>query len=154
MRSPLVYRGPREVKPMRGTLVLAILNVKSSYRRNLEEPVKGKRDVPDTLQWWIPSGPKDAWRIKTFALDHDIHTYSIGRGKHELVDVAQENNRKHYGEVIAAQHVLEFADCTDAKEVRQVFRGLGLPPRLEVAEGRFAFWQPDAAKYHTQSQPE
>jgi len=139
---------------MRGTLVLAILNVKSSYLQNVEEPLKGKRDVPDSLQWWIPPGPKSAWRIKTFAMDHDIHIYSIGRSNRELVELAQENNLKHYGEVIAVQHVLEFADCTDAKEVRQVFKTAGLPPRLEVAEGRFAFWKPDAAKYRTQSQPE
>src|SRR5262245_38647949 len=114
---------------MRGTLVLAVLSVKSSYLREVEEPLDGADDVPDTLQWWI--GEDVAWRIKTYALDHDIHTHSVDRGGHDLVALAQTNNRKHYGDVIASQHVLEFQDCTDAKEVRRVFKGVGLEPRLE-----------------------
>ncbi|HEV3082078.1 MAG TPA: hypothetical protein VGY66_20015 [Gemmataceae bacterium] len=136
---------------MQGTLVLAVLNVKSSYVRDVEESLEGEDDIPDTLQWWI--GPESAWRIKTFALDHDIHVYSVGPGSTELVELAQENNAKHYGEVIACQHILAFKDCEDTKEVRRVFKKTGLSPRLEVATGRFAFWKPDDAKYRTQSQP-
>jgi len=136
---------------MQGTLVLAVLNVKSSYLRDVEESLEGKDDIPDTLQWWI--GPESAWRIKTFALDHDIHVYSVGPGSAELVELAQENNAKHYGEVIACQHILAFKDCEDTKEVRRLFKKTGLSPRLEVATGRFAFWKPDDAKYRTQSQP-
>src|SRR5262245_52474850 len=136
---------------MRGTLVLAVLNVKSSYLQEIEEPLDGEGDIPDTLQWWIAAG--NAWRIKTFALDHDIHTCAMDKGGPELVELAQANNLKHYGDVVDSQHVLEFQDCTDAKEVRRVFRRVGLPPRLEVAEGQFAFWKPDEAKYRTQSQP-
>jgi hypothetical protein len=130
---------------------MAVLNVKSSYRQEIEEPLDGESDIPDTLQWWI--GTDGAWRIKTFALDHDIHTYAVGGAGPNLVELAQANNLKHYGDVIDAQHVLEFQDCTDNKEVRRVFRRIGLTPRLEVAEGRFAFWKPDEAAYRTQSQP-
>jgi hypothetical protein len=136
---------------MRGILVLAVLNVKSSYLQEIEEPLGGVGDIPDTLQWWI--APDSAWRIKTFALDHDIHTHSIDKGGPDLVELAQANNLKHYGDVVESQHVLEFHDCTDMKEVRRVFQRVGLPPQLEVAEGRFAFWKPDEAKYRTQSQP-
>jgi hypothetical protein len=136
---------------MQGTLVLAVLNVKSSYLQEIEESLIGASDIPDTLQWWI--APDRAWRIKTFALDHDIHTYSIDQGGPNLVELAQANNLKHYGDVVDAQHVLEFQDCTDSKEVRRVFRRIKLPPRLEVSEGRFAFWKPDTCEYRTRSQP-
>jgi len=136
---------------MRGTLVLAVLNVKSSYLREIEEPLDSESDVPDTLQWWITRD--NAWRIKTFALDHDIHTHSIDKGGPDLVEFAQANNLKHYGDVVESQHVLVFQDCTDMQDVRRVFMRAGLPPQLEVAEGRFAFWKPDEAKYRTQSQP-
>jgi hypothetical protein len=62
---------------MKGTLLLTILNIQSSCARDLEETVVDASCVPDTLQWWI--GSEEAWRIRTYALDHDIHTYSIGR---------------------------------------------------------------------------
>ena len=136
---------------MQGTLILAVLNVKSSYSREVEEPLEGNNDIPDTLQWWI--GTESAWRIKTFALDHDIHIYSVGSGSEELIQLALDNNSEHYDDVIACQHVLEFNDCGDVKEVQRLFKKTGLSPRLEVATGRFAFWKPDDAKYSTQSQP-
>jgi len=136
---------------MQGTLVLAVLNVKSSYLRDVEKSLEGEDDIPDTLQWWI--GPENAWRIKTFALDHDIHVYSVGPGSAELVELTQENNAKHYGEVIACQHILAFKDCEDAKEVRRVFKKTGLSPRLEVATGRFAFLEAGRREVQDTVQP-
>jgi hypothetical protein len=136
---------------MQGTLVLAILNVKSSYLREVEELVSGPLDVPDTVQWWIAADA--AWRIKTFALDHDIHTHSIGVPKADLIRVAEDNTAKHYGDVINVRHLLHFVDVTNADEVAGVLRSADLAPRLEVAPGRFAFWKPDDAEYHTQSEP-
>lgn len=136
---------------MKGTLILTLLKVKSSYLRELEEPLSDAGDVPDTLQWWLSS--ELAWRIKTFALDRDIHTYSIGSPGPTWVQVARENDQKHYGDVISLTRVLEFEDCTDVEEVTRVFRSAGLEPRLEVAAGRFAFWKPDEGRYWTQSQP-
>jgi hypothetical protein len=136
---------------MRGTLVLAILEVRSSYVDEVEEPLRSPDDVPDTLQWWIDAN--GAWRIKTFALDHDIHVHSVGTTKPGLVDLAQANNKKHYGDVISRQYVFEFFDCTDDEEVRRTFATHKLPPRLEIAPGRFAFWKPDDEEYRTKSTP-
>jgi hypothetical protein len=136
---------------MQGTLILAILNMKSSYAQEVEESLERDDDIPDTLQWWI--GTESAWRIKTFALDHDIHVYSVGPGNEALVQLALDNNTKHYGDVIACQHVLQLTDCEDSEEVQKLFHSIGLASRLEVAPGRFAFWKPDDAKYSTQSQP-
>ena len=136
---------------MQGTLLLAILTTKSSYVQVTEENVNGPSDIPDTLQWWI--APYSVWRIRTYALDHDIHTHEITGITSDVLKLAYTNNQKHYGEITAAQHELNFADCTDQEEVRADFARIGLAPRLEVAAGRFAFWKPDDARYFTQSTP-
>lgn len=118
---------------MQGTLVLTILTVQSSYIREIEEPVNNDTDVPDTVQWWI--APTGSWRIKTFAMDHDIHTYAIGdhtfpiENDGELRDLAQE---RHYWNVMHSQHFIELADCLDREEIVRAFRAEGLEPRVEI----------------------
>jgi hypothetical protein len=136
---------------MKGTLVLAILNVKSSYIAEIEKPLEGRDDVADTLQWWIASDR--AFRIKTFALDHDIHVHGLSKGGPSIVELAAANNSKNYGDVIARQHVITLEDCTDRDAVATAFAAIGLPPLLEVEPEQFAFWKPDEAKYRTQSRP-
>ena len=135
---------------MRGTLLMAILTTKSSYIQEIEEPVDGPSDVPDTLQWWI--APEVTWRIRTYALDHDIHTHEI-RGLADALRVARANNEKNYGDVISVQHQFDFADCTDKSETDAALAAAGLEQRLEIAADRFAFWKPDDARYRTQSAP-
>ena len=135
---------------MRGTLLLAILTTKSSYVQEVEEPIDGSSDVPDTLQWWI--APEVTWRIRTYALDHDIHAHEM-RGLVDAIRLARANNEKNYGDIISVQHQFDFADCTDKSETDAAMSAAGLEPRLEVAAGRFAFWKPDDAKYRTQSTP-
>jgi len=134
---------------MQGTLVLTILTVRSSYIQEIEEPL-GDSGVPDTIQWWI--APTGSWRIRTYAIDHDIHTHSVG-GANNLRELALQNAQKHYGDVIRSQHVIELTDCLDRNETEHAFRAIGLEPRTEIAAGRFAFWKPDEGRYHTQSQP-
>jgi hypothetical protein len=73
---------------MRGTLVLAILSIQSSYARDVEQSLDTPDDVPDTLQWWV--SPQGSWRIKTYALDHDIHTHDVGSHT-DLVRLAQRD---------------------------------------------------------------
>ncbi|HTO63681.1 MAG TPA: hypothetical protein VMM15_20775 [Bradyrhizobium sp.] len=136
---------------MQGTLVLAILTVRSSYARQIEERLVDHADVPDTLQWWIAAG--GSWRIRTYAIDHDIHTHQVDGDPTRLLTLASEGNRKHYGDVLAAEHVLHFADSHDWSDVDAKFRAIGLAPRLEIAADRFAFWKPDDARYATKSRP-
>lgn len=137
---------------MRGTLVLAILTIRSSYLRNVEETVPDDGRAPDTVQWWI--APTGTWRIKTFALDHDIHTHSIGIGDvAQTIELALTNTRKHYGDVTRSQHVIELADFTDEKATNAAFQASGLEARIEISAGRFAFWKPDDGRYYTQSEP-
>jgi len=136
---------------MPGTLLLAVLSVKGSYADEIEIPLDGPDDIPNTLQWWISD--VSAWRIVTFAIDRDIHTYRIGGEPEKMLALALENNRKHYGDIIAAVHTLEFADCHDAAEVAATFAAVGLEPRLEVAGDDFAFWKPEDVPYETKSTP-
>jgi hypothetical protein len=136
---------------VRGTLVLAVLTIKSSYARNVEIALEQRNDVPDTLQWWF--GDSACWRIRTYALDHDIHTFQIGDSRNTNLTLATANNLKHFGDVFREQHVVKFANCTDRDELNRQFVRIGLIPRMEISAGRFAFWKPDDANYWTQSTP-
>jgi hypothetical protein len=144
-------RNTKDVQAMRGSLLLAILTIKSSYIQEIEEPVDGLSDAPDTLQWWIT--PEVTWRIRTYAIDHDIHTHEM-HGLADAIRVARANNEKNYGDIIAVQHQIEFADCTDKHETDAKLMSAGLEPHLEIAAGRFAFWKPDDVRYRTQSTPQ
>jgi hypothetical protein len=133
---------------MRGILVLAVLTIKSSYSQNVELAVADADDVPDTVQWWLGEG--GCWRLRTYAIDHDIHTYKIGNGQ-GMLELAQANNQNNFGDVIKAHHVIHFVNCGDPSELAAEFGRIGLCPRLEISPGRFAFWKPDEAVYSTKS---
>jgi hypothetical protein len=136
---------------MKGSLLLTILTVKASYARDVEQPLANLADVPDTLQWWLAD--TGVWRIRTYALDHDIHTYHIGGRTGDSLHLARTLNRRHYDAITADEHLVTFADCSDPAEVDARFHSIGLPPRLEIAPRRFAFWKPDDAAYRTQTVP-
>jgi hypothetical protein len=136
---------------MQGTLLLAILNVRSSYIEGMELPLATADLVPDTLQWWI--GPATAWRIRTYAIDHDIHIHEVAGHPEEIIALAKENNRKHYAQIIEAEYSLTFVNCQDQAEVDKECRRIGIAPRLEISTGRFAFWKPDDVRYATRSRP-
>jgi hypothetical protein len=139
------------VHRMQGTLVLGILTIRSSYARQIELPLGADAQVPDTLQWWITA--TGSWRIRTYAIDHDIHTHQVDGNRDDVLALAFEGNRKHYGDVLAAEHLVQFTDCQSSSEVRDKLRAIGLEPGLEVAAGRFAFWKPDDAKYSSKTSP-
>jgi hypothetical protein len=138
---------------MQGTLLLAILTVKGSYASGVEVefPLEALDDVPDTVQWWV--APNGVWRIRTFAVDHDIHTFKIGGQTEDAVAMARSNNQKNFGDVSKAEYTLAFVDCRNELEVRSQFESIELPARLEVAGNDFAFWKPDDAEYATKTAP-
>lgn len=131
----------------RRTLILAILDIRSSYREKRAE--HADRETPDTVQWWMSDN--GSWRIQTFGIDHDIHLHRITGGDTEYFI---ENTRKHFGDVIRELHTLEFSDYTDPEVVKTVLQGAGLRPELEISDHGFAFWNPDQGHYRTQSYPE
>src|SRR5688500_12089589 len=102
-----------EIYIMQGTLVLTILAVQSSYLREIEEPLDDNSGPPDTPQWGI--APTGARRIRTYAIDHDIHIHAVGPAD-GLRELALENTQTHYGDVILSQHVIELADWRDRSE--------------------------------------
>ena len=77
---------------MRGILVLAVLTIKSSYSQNVELAVTDADDVPDTVQWWLGAG--GCWRLRTYAIDHDIHTYKIDNSSQATLELARTNDQR------------------------------------------------------------
>lgn len=132
-------------------LVLALLTVESSYIDEVERPRSG---VPDTVQFWL--GSESQWRVKTFAIDHDIHVYRLGDAKAEdsiSQERAELNIRKSYGDVLESLQVICFPEPIDAASSALILREHGLFGALEVAPAGFAFYNPDNARYRTQSEP-
>jgi hypothetical protein len=136
---------------MRGILLLAVLNIMGSYSREVENPLESADDIPDTLQWWF--GESGCWRIRTYALDHDVHAFQIGNSLRTTLELAEKNNRDNYGDIIATQHVIHFVNCANRVELEAEFGRIGLVPRLQFDLSRFVFWKPDDAEYLTKSSP-
>ena len=133
-------------------LVIALLTVQSSYLRDVEEP---RGTIPDTVQFWY--SPNSHWRIKTFAMDHDIHVHEIrkkGTDQSYSVEQAKANTERNYGDVLDRLLVIEIADPTDSDAVTRILRAHGLPGSLEVGKSGVAFYNPDGGRYHSQSRPE
>jgi len=130
------------------TLILAILDIRSSYLEDRREPAE--RETPDTVQWWV--GPDLTWKIRTFGIDHDLHLHQVRGGD---ADFFLEHTRKDFDGLIRAIYKLEFKDYTDEAERDRVLVEAGLHAGLEVAEPHgFAFWNPDYGVYKTKSYPE
>jgi hypothetical protein len=132
-------------------LILALLTTESSYQAEIERPAAG---VVDTVQFWV--GPAVPSRIRTYAIDHDIHVYSLGaRPDGSLFEAseAQAHIRKHYSDILGTLYVLKFKDPGNADEVSRVFAANGLAGTLEIAPAGFAFYNPDRGTYRTQSRP-
>lgn len=131
-------------------LVVALLTVRSSYLENTEEPHEG---VPDTVQFWFT--PDDDWRVKTFAIDHDIHVYRIrSKGSDRKVDseFAVANIHKNYGDVVDRIAVVDIDNPADEAAVAVALGQAQLQGRLERGGSGVAFCNPDGGKYSTKSQ--
>ena len=134
---------------MRGELILTVLSVSSSYIRNVEHDAAPANAPPDTVQWWLAAS--GCWRVRTFGLDHDIHVHSLGG--EVLPDMAAENTRRHYADVIAAEHRLLIEDASDAQAVGRLLKLNGVGGFWESAAPQFAFWKPDDSRYQSKSKP-
>ncbi len=133
---------------METVLLVFLLNIKSSYLQNIEEPSSAPAD---TIQFLLING--QAWRMKTFALDHDVHVWSMGpMDKARFEELAISNTKRNYGDVLAryvrvvAQSDLESLEPAAKRE---------LGGAIEIAKDRaFAFWVTAAGQYKTQSRPQ
>jgi len=132
-------------------LVLVLLNVESSYQQNVERP---RGAVPDTVQFWF--APAADWRVKTFAIDHDIHVHQIRSEPNARTfgpDDAIASTRKNYDDVIEKIVIVKFSDPTKQAEVAAVLRASNLGGTLELGKAGVAFYNPDDGHYRTQSTP-
>jgi hypothetical protein len=135
---------------MHALLLVFLLNVQGSYLQDIEKPAT---DEADTVQFILLHG--QAWRIKTFAIDHDVHVWHLGpmdRKKFEAL--ADGNTQRHYGDVLVRKVTVEAADDTTAA-LKSALKASGLAEQLEVPkDDAFAFWVPKANAYRTRSTPE
>lgn len=132
-------------------LVLTILSTESSYAREIERPAT---KVPDTIQFWL--APKSQWRIRTYAIDHDIHTHVLGArpdGSCFTTAEASAHTKKIYQDIISSTVVLHFLDPNNKDEVRRVLSEHKLAGTLEVNKDGIAFYNPDNGEYRTKSKP-
>src|SRR5262249_39557131 len=131
------------------TLVLAILTTESTYAQEMERTATA---VPDTVQFWL--APDSQWRIRTYAVDHDIHVYKVpprADGSRLTVEQVKDHISKHYGDVTAKVVTLRLRDPGDKDEFRRVLDENGLAGVLEVGKDGVAFYNPDKGEYRTKS---
>ncbi|TJZ73525.1 hypothetical protein [Chitiniphilus eburneus] len=128
-------------------LLVFKLAVSSSYAENIEYEAEG--DDFDTVQWWL--GADEAWRVRTYAVDHDIHVHHVAQPLAETL--ARQNTEKHYGDVLGETLAFDLAGVDDAAGIARIATQLG--GRFDVAgNGHYGFWNPTAADYSTKTQPE
>lgn len=112
---------------MTTALVIFFLTVQSSYLGDSETDATD--DVFDTVQFYATE--HSGWRIKTFATDQDVHTWSIGATPSDIVDLARQNTEKHYGDLLAESYVIKTSDGIDG--VRRELKKRGLSDNLEIS---------------------
>ena len=91
------------------------------------------------------------WRIKTYAMDRDVHAWNIGKVD-DLVALARANTERHYGDVLTEGYILKSESGLDG--IRTELAERGLDPHLEVATAGVAFWAPEGTTYRSKSRPE
>lgn len=130
-------------------LIIYLLTVESSYLRNTERPALHSRD---TVQYCLSQG--NGFRVRTYALDKDVHIYSIGQvTEKSLEDLAEANTQKHYGDVILEKIKLVSIGGLDGLKLQMTKRGLSQEFEIKT-DGSFAFWSPEPlGTYKTRSEP-
>lgn len=129
-------------------LVIFFLTVKSSYSADTEEPATD--DAFDTIQFFESGTGR--WRIKTYAMDQDVHVWSLGNQVEDIVALARSNTEKHYGDVLSEGYILESETGMDG--LRDELADRGLSAHLEISDAGFVFWAPEGTRYSTKSNPQ
>ena len=141
---------PGSLGPNERVLFVVQLSVQSSYAEDDELPADPIRF--DTVQWWL--GPARVWRIRTFAIDEDIHLHAVQGPHADVLEVARTSTRNNYADVWARDALIRFADYRDEPAVTAELRSALERGTLEVTdELDLAFWNPTGARYRTKSQP-
>ena len=131
-------------------LVVGQLKTKGSYAKDLEYPAD---EAFDTCQFFFDEA--SFWRVRTFAVDHDIHVHAID-GDGDLAGkerFARDHLEQAYGDVLARIITLDVSMATPALGLTSQLALHGLAGHVVQAPPGFAFWNPDDADYRTQSEP-
>lgn len=133
---------------MKGTLIIYILSITSSYSENIELSADKYFDV---IEFWVSD--TSAYRIKTFSKDTDIHVHSIGGDKNrvETIEIAEQTTLKNYGDIIAKTIKIELSGNESKEHLKKILTDNGIAGKFEISE--FVFWNPDGRKYSTKSEP-
>lgn len=138
---------------MAAHLIVGVLNVRSSYRSGMEQPL-AKGEAPDTVQWCV-SDDGTAWRLRSYAFDHDLHALLCGIAGDsaspagEMVKEIADEMREQYGAMLKSVHTVELP-AFEKKACAQALRRAGLKPSIDMAPSGFAFWNPDGQPYETE----
>lgn len=132
---------------MKSILIVFFLTVQSQYTENTEAPATPQSF--DTVQFY--AGGESSWRIKTFAVDQDVHIWSLGPYKADILELARTNTSKHYGDVLGNEVVIETEDGIEG--LRRELRARGLDDNLELPPSGAVFWAPRGTRYRTKSRP-
>lgn len=133
-----------------GTLLVFRLTIQSSYAQDAEQ--SADENHFDTVQWWLATD--HAWRIKTFAMDQDIHCHHIGSSLSE--EFARQSTEKNYGDVVACSFAVELGNLADVELTEKSMQEFGGLAALEVDRngGKFAFWNPLRVQFTSKSSPQ
>ena len=132
---------------MRLTLLLFFLSEQTSYAS--DESTDATPTAFDTLQFLAT--PDGGWRIRTYAMDQDVHVYSMAVPREGFLEVAHANAERHYGDIVARRIVIDTLDGVDG--LRSALRAEGLDDHLEIGKNGMLFWAPAGSEYRTRSEP-
>ncbi len=132
-------------------LLIARLTVCGSYVRDLAVPAEGSSF--DTIQFFLPDEDPTAFRIRTFALDHDVHVHGL-TALHGTVEERVAELRAHLdrtdGDIVAGVDVVAVPNLNN----RDLASAGITDGDLQAApDGAFAFWSPDGGRYATRAAP-
>lgn len=131
-------------------LMVFKLSVQSSYAEDTEHEADAEHF--DTVQWWLAD--EATWRIRTYAIDSDIHLYTMEGNIAE--DVARDNTLKNYADITAEYFLVDLPDLADTAAVEAAMHAHGGAAALERARNGagFAIWNPLGVHFVTRTRPE
>jgi hypothetical protein len=133
-----------------GTLSLAILSTRSSYKQEISVEADGNPES-DTAQIWV--GPEMTFVIHTYALDRDIRIFAIKSIPNGL-EILRAIDEKNYGDITSRRIEITIDDTNDENEVRSKVAASGLSSTVVIEDDAFVFWRHGNAEYKTISEPD
>lgn len=144
---PSAVRLDRTLCLMKTVLIIFFLSVQSSYSDSME--ISATEDVFDTVQFYSANGRN--WRIKTCAINEDVHIWSLGADIPDIIGLARANTEKNYGDVLSEGCIIETEEGIEG--IRAELAERGLSTHLEFPGTGAVFWSPEGAHYRSKSVP-